>query len=100
MMSKQLVSYVVRQVLWYDTLDEHREAEHRKAADQDKQIVIMLRTDVFRGVRARSINSTPWPAELYYVVTEETAKHLAEQPFKLPDLAAVAAEAASAPSAQ
>ena len=56
----------------------------------------MLPTDVFRGSRARGINSTPSPAELYNIVNEETAKHLAEQPFKLPDLAAVAAEAASA----
>ena len=53
----------------------------------------MLPTDVFRGSRARGINSTPSPAELYNIVNEETAKHLAEQPLKLPDLAAVAAEA-------
>jgi len=77
----------------------HTYAGPHSTGTRSAQIAIMLRTDVFRGARARSIDSTPGPAELYYIVNEETAKHLAEQPFKLPDLAAVAAEAASAPSA-
>ena len=53
----------------------------------------MLRTDVFRNARARTINSVPGHAELYRVVNTETAKHLAETPLYLPDLDAVIAEA-------
>ena len=60
------------------------------------QIAVMLRTDVFRAARARKINSTPGPAELFRIVNTETAKHLAEQPFYLPDLAAVIAESREA----
>ena len=66
----------------------HTYAGPHSTGTRSAQIAIMLRTDVFRGARARGINSTPGPAELYSVVNEETAKHLAEQPFKLPDLAA------------
>ena len=56
------------------------------------QIAVMLRSDVFRACRARTINSAPGPAELFRIVNTETAKHIAEQPFHLPDLAAVIAE--------
>ena len=65
------------------------------------QIAVMLRSDVFRAARALKINCTPGPAELYRIVNSETARHLAEQPFHLPDLAAVIAEAreAGSPSA-
>jgi len=56
------------------------------------QIAVMLRSDVFRACRARTINSAPGPAELFRIVNTETAKHIAEQPFHLPDLAAVTAE--------
>ena len=62
------------------------------------QIAVMLRTDVFRLARDRAINSTPGPAELYHIVNTETARHLAEQPFHLPDLAAVVAESREAAS--
>ena len=58
------------------------------------KIAIMFRTDVFRQSRARKINSTPGPKDLYKIVNEETARHLVEQPFVLPDLAAVVAETA------
>ena len=56
------------------------------------QITVMLRTDVFRAARARRINATPGPTELFRIVNNETARHLAEQPFHLPDLTAVIAE--------
>ena len=56
------------------------------------QIAVMLRSDVFRNARARKINATPGPAELYRIVNTETAKHLSEQPLTLPDLAATLAE--------
>ena len=59
--------------------------------EQQVQIAVMLRSDFFRKARARKINSTPGHAELYRVVNTETAKHLAESPLYLPDLAAVIA---------
>ena len=59
------------------------------------QIAVMLRSDVFRAARARKINATPGPVELFRIVNSETAKHLSEQPFHLPDLAAVMAEQCS-----
>ncbi len=60
------------------------------------QIAVMLRTDVFRAARARTINATPGPAELFEIVNSATARHLAEQPLYLPDLAAVIAESREA----
>ena len=66
---------------------------------QQVQIAVMLRSDVFRAARARRINATPGPGELFRIVNSETAKHLAEQPFHLPDLAAVIAESPEAGSA-
>ena len=56
------------------------------------QIAVMLRSDVFRQSRARKIDAIPGPGELFRIVNTETAKHLAEKPFPLPDLASVLAE--------
>ena len=56
------------------------------------QIMVMLRSDLFREIRAHKINACPGPHELFRIVNRETAKHLAEVPFPLPDLAAVLAE--------
>ena len=60
------------------------------------QIAVLLRTDVFRAARARTINATPGPAELFEIVKSAAARHLAEQPLYLPDLAAVIAESREA----
>ena len=60
------------------------------------QIDVMLRTDVFRAARARALNATPGLAELFGIVNSATARHLAEQPLYLPDLAAVTAESREA----
>ena len=57
------------------------------------QIAVMLRCDVFRAARARKKNCTPGPAEVFRIVNDEVAKHLAEQALSLPDLAGVLAEA-------
>ena len=62
--------------------------------DQRLQIAVMLRSDVFREVRARKINSTPGPAELFQVVNYTVAQHLADVPVALPDLTEVLAEVA------
>ena len=56
------------------------------------QITVMLRSDLFREIRARRINACPGPRELFRVVNLETARHLAEVPFPLPDIAAIIAE--------
>ena len=61
-------------------------------SSEQVKIAVMLRSDVFRGARARKINAVPGPGELFRIVNNETARHLAEQPFHLPDLAAVIAE--------
>ena len=47
------------------------------------QIAVLLRTDVFRAARARTINATPGHAEWFEIVNSATARHLAY----LPDLA-------------
>ena len=57
------------------------------------QIAVMLRSgDGFRAALTRKMNAFPGPVELFDIVSRETAKHLAEQPLHLPDLAAVLAE--------
>ena len=61
------------------------------------QITVMLRTDVFRCVQARKLNATPGPKDFFDIVNEETAMHLAEQPFRLPTLAEVVAESRGLP---
>ena len=56
------------------------------------QIMVMLRSDLFREIRARRINACPGPHELFRLVNRDTARHLAEVPFPLPVLADVLAE--------
>ena len=63
--------------------------------DQRLQIAVMIRSDVFRNVRVRTINSTPGPAEFFRVVNYTVAQHLADVPVALPDLTEVLAEVAS-----
>ena len=53
------------------------------------QIAVMIRADIFREGRARTLNTTPGPTELYNIVNDEIAKHLAEVPLHLPELADV-----------
>ena len=48
------------------------------------QIAVLLRTDVFRAARARAINATPGPAELFEIVKSATARHLAEHHYSSP----------------
>ena len=66
--------------------------------DQRLQIAVMIRSDVFRDVRARKINSTPGPAEFFRVVNYTVAQHLADVSVALPDLTEVLAEVARADS--
>ena len=56
----------------------------------------MIRSDVFRGCRARKINSAPGPAEFFHVVNRAVANHLADVRAAPPDLTEVLAEVARA----
>ena len=42
--------------------------------------------------RARTIDATPGPAELFHIVNDVIAEHLGAHPLVLSDLAAIAAE--------
>ena len=61
--------------------------------DVPVHVTCMLRTDVFRAARARTLDSAPGSAELFQIVNTETAKHLAEEPFRLPGMGDVLADA-------
>ena len=58
----------------------------------DIQIMVMFRSDFFREARSRKINACPGPQELFRIVNMLTARHLAEVPFPVPDIAAVISE--------
>ena len=62
--------------------------------DRRLQIAAMIRSDVFRECRARTINAVPGPAEFFRVVNFAVARHLADVPVALPDLTEVLAEVA------
>ena len=62
--------------------------------DQRLQIAVMIRSDVFRDCRARTINAVPGPAEFFHVVNFAVARHLADVPVALPDLTEVLSEVA------
>ena len=75
------------------TAQGHGEAA---TADSGLQIAVMIRSDVFRNVRARRINATPGPADFFRVVNSVVAQHLAEIPARLLGLTAALAEASRA----
>ena len=60
------------------------------------QIAVMLRSNLFREVRARRTNAQPAPAELYRIVNQLTAQQLAEVPFPVPSIVDFLAESAAA----
>ena len=64
--------------------------------DQRLQIAVVIRSDVFREVRARKINSAPGPNDVFHVVNYTVAQRLAAVPVALPDLTEVLAEVARA----
>ena len=68
------------------------ETEHelqQQVVDRRLQIAAMIRCDVFRECRARTIDSTPGPKEFFYVVNHAVAEQLASVPVALPDLTEV-----------
>ena len=60
---------------------------YKPEAQPEWQIAVMLRTDVFRATRSRSIITTPATREVF--VIRETARPIADWPLQLPDLTAV-----------
>ena len=77
-----------------DILAESETAKGTAKGDQRLQIAVMIRSDVFREVRARKIDATPGPADFFRVMTYTVAQHLADVPVALPDLKEVLAEVA------
>ena len=65
---------------------------HRDADEGGYKVAVMFRSNYWREARARTINTTPGPAELFHVVNDVIAEHLGAHPLVLPDLAAIAAE--------
>ena len=58
----------------------------------DVQIAVMLRSDLFRESRARRIDACPGPKELFRIVNNEVAQHLATVPCPLPNIEDVMAQ--------
>ena len=56
------------------------------------QIAVMLRTDVFREERARSMSTKPTPCGVFDLVNQVVAESLATDPLHFPDLATCIAE--------
>ena len=56
----------------------------------------MIRSDVFREVRVRKINSAPGPNDFFHVVNYTVAQRLAAVPVALPDVTEALAEVAGA----
>ena len=53
----------------------------------------MLRTDVFREERARSMSTKPTPCRVFDIVNQVVASSLATDPLHFPDLGTCLAEA-------
>ena len=58
-------------------------------------IAVMLRTDVFREERARSMLTAPTPSRVYDIVNQVVASSLATDPLHFPDLRTCLEEAKS-----
>ena len=58
------------------------------------QIAVMIRSDVFRELRAHKKNSTPGPVDFSSVVSRTVAQHLVDVPVALPGLTEVMPEVA------
>ena len=73
---------------------EDRAPAEAAKGNQGLQIAAMIRCDVFRERKARTINSTLGPVEFFRVVNRTVAEHLADVPVALLDLTEVLAEVA------
>ena len=56
-------------------------------------VAVVLRCDVFRHSRARKLTGKPTLVDIYDLVNDAVAEHLATQPLTIPDFAAVARHA-------
>ena len=83
---------VEHQVEHYDAISSQtlfQDADADSAADGGLQIAVMLRSDVFRHARARQLQGKPSPVDIYDIVNDVVAEHLAAQPLILRDFADV-----------
>ena len=71
---------------------DHAEAGALCEAAGNVHIAVMLRTDVFREERARSMSSKPTPCRVFDLVNQVVAESLATAPLHFPDLATCIAE--------
>ena len=71
---------------------DHIEAGTLCGAAGNVHIAVMLRTDVFREERARSMKSKPTPCTVYDIVNQVVASSLATDPLCFPDLGTCIAE--------
>ena len=62
------------------------------AAAEDVHVTVMLRTDVFRGVRSRAKKIKPRLVEVFEFVNEVVASALSARPLSFPDFASCLAE--------
>ena len=52
-------------------------------------IAIMLRSDVFRWSRARKLKGKPTPVDMFDLINQTVAEHVATEAFVIPDFATV-----------
>ena len=66
---------------------DRKEAGTLCGAAGNVHIAVMLRTDVFREERARSMSTKPTPCRVFDIVNQVVASSLATDPLHFPDLA-------------
>ena len=71
---------------------DSKEAGTLCGAAGNAHIAVMLRTDVFREERARSMSTKPTPCRFFDVVNQVVASSLASDPLHFPDLGTCIAE--------
>ena len=71
---------------------DHQDAGMLCGAAGNVQIAVMLRTDVFREERARSMSTKPTPHRVFDSVNQVVASPLATDPLHFPDLGTCLAE--------
>ena len=74
---------------------DRKEAGTLCRAAMNVHIAVMLRTDVFREERARSMSTKPTPCGVFDIVNQVVASSLATDPLRFPDLGTCLAEAES-----
>ena len=71
---------------------DHKDAGTLCGAAGNIHIAVMLRTDVFREERARSMSTRPTPSAVFDTVNQVVASRLASHPLQFPDLGSCISE--------